>query len=85
MSTTSTRSTQAPIQALTKYMSWVSTNEDAQTINSTANGTGPARECNRPSRRATSGPVKSHTPLRFPLFPASEMTWTIGPNAATVR
>ena len=82
MSVTSTLSTFVPTQALTRYISWASSSDTAHVARSTANGTEPATPLSRPSSRATSGPRKSHTPLRFPRAPASATTCIMGPNAA---
>ena len=82
MSTRIILSTFAPTHALTKYINCVSSSAMIHVASSTANGTEPATERSSPSSRATSGPRSSHTPLRFPLSPASAITCTIGPNAA---
>ena len=70
MSTRSIRSTFVPTQVLTKYINCVSTQRAAHVASSTPNGTEPATDLSRPFSLATSGPRKSHTPLRFPLSPA---------------
>ena len=82
MSTSSARSTFVPTHVLTKYINCVSTSAPAHVASSTPNGTEPATDLSRPSSFATSGPRKSHTPLRFPASPALAMTCTIGPKAA---
>src|SRR5689334_5027223 len=84
MSVTSFRWAVTRTDALTRCINCVSTRETPHVPSSTPNGTGPAKERSRPSSRATSGPCKSHTPLRFPLAPASATTCIMGPNAAAV-
>jgi hypothetical protein len=82
MSVTSTLSTFVPTHALTRYISCASNSEMPHVARSTANGTEPATPLSTPFSRATSGPRKSHTPLRFRLIPASATTCIMGPNAA---